>query len=84
LKEYRFLLNSLLTASKETVLSFGKERRFLPAIASSLHSFGKDLKDNPHIHMLTSSGGIDLKREKQNRWKSHSFFPYLYFPTFLA
>ena len=26
--------------------------------------------------MLISSGGIDLKREKQNRWKSHSFLPF--------
>lgn len=26
--------------------------------------------------MLISSGGIDLKTKKQNRWKSHSFFPF--------
>lgn len=76
LKEYRFLLNSLFAASSKTVLSFCKERRFLPAIISSLHSFGKDLKDNPHIHMPISSAGIDLKRERENRWKSHSFFPF--------
>ena len=30
LKKYRFLLNSLFTASSKTVLSFWKERRFLP------------------------------------------------------
>lgn len=76
LKEYRFLLNCLFTASKETVLSFCKERKFLPAIVSSLHSFGRDLKDNPHIHVLISSGGIDLKGKRHNRWKTHSFFPF--------
>jgi len=26
--------------------------------------------------MPISPEGIDLKRERQNRWKSHSFFPF--------
>jgi len=26
--------------------------------------------------MLISSGGIDLKAKRQNRWKNHSFFPF--------
>ena len=76
LKEYRFLLNCLFTASKETILSFCKEKKFIPAIVSCLHTFGGDLKDHPHIHMLVSSGGIDLKAKRKNRWKNHSFFPF--------
>jgi len=77
LKKYNFLLNCLFTASKETVLSFCKERNFIPAIISCLHSFGRDLKDHPHIHMLVSAGGISLKNKRKNQWKHFSYFPFV-------
>lgn len=68
LKEYRFLLNSLFTASSKTVLSFCKERTFLPAIISSLHSFGKDLKESI-THYLRKhpeeEGELRVFREKE-------------------
>ncbi|MCL0088063.1 transposase [Dehalococcoidia bacterium] len=76
LYEYRFLLNCFFEASSQTVLSWCKERHFLPAIVSCLHTFGRDLKFHPHIHMLTSCGGIDLKSKKLNRWRSCTFIPY--------
>ena len=76
LDEYRFLLNCLFQASSKTILSWSKERHFLPAIVSSCHTFGRDLKFHPHLHMLMSSGGIDLKGKRLNRWKSCPFIPY--------
>lgn len=76
LDECKFLLNSLFRASAQTVLSWSKERHFLPAIVSCCHTFGRDIKFHPHIHMLMSSGGLDLKRKRLNRWKECSFIPY--------
>ncbi|MEA3485753.1 MAG: transposase [Candidatus Aerophobetes bacterium] len=76
LDEYRFLLNSLFRASSQTVLSWSKERGFLPAIVSSSHTFGRALNFHPHIHMLISAGGIDLKNKRLNRWRSSSFIPF--------
>ena len=76
LDECRFLLNCLFKASAQTVLSWSKQRHLLPAIVSSCHTFERDLKFHPHIHMLMSSGGIDLKSKRINRWKSYPFIPY--------
>ena len=76
LDECRFLLNCLFEASAQTVLSWSKQRHFLPAIVSSCHTFGRDLKFHPHIHILMSSEGIDLKSKRINRWKSCPFIPY--------
>jgi len=76
LSDYRFLLNCLFRASSETVLSWSKQRHFLPAIVSSSHTSGRNLKFHPHIHMLMSSGGIDLKSKRLNRWRSSSFIPF--------
>lgn len=76
LDEYRFLLNCLFRASSKTLLSWCKERHFLPAIVSCCHTFGRNLKFHPHIHMLISAGGIDLKSKRKNRWKSSSFIPF--------
>lgn len=76
LDEGRFLLNCLLEASAQTVPSWSKQRPLLPVIVSSCHTFGRDLRFHPHIHMLMSSGGIDLKSKRINRWKSCPFIPY--------
>jgi hypothetical protein len=76
LDQCRFLLDCPFRASAETVLSWCKQRHFLPAIVSCCHTFGRDLKFHPHIHMLMTSGGLDLKRKKLNRWRSCSFIPY--------
>ena len=72
LEEHRFLLDCLFRASTQTVISFSEQRGFLPAIVSSCHTSGRNLKFHPHIHMLMSSGGIDLKSKRQNRWKLKS------------
>ena len=67
LDDYRFLLNCLFRASSKTVLSWSKEKHFLPAIVSSCHTCGRNLKFHPHIYMLVSSGGIDLKSQRLNQ-----------------
>jgi len=77
LSKNRFLLNCLFKAASQTVLSFSKEKHFLPLVIAALHTFGRDLKFNPHIHLLISSGGLLLKDGlPTNKWKVCSFFPF--------
>ncbi len=75
--EKRSLLNAVFAASTETVISFCKERGFLPAVTAVLHTFGSDLKRHVHIHCIVSAGGLKLtgkaerfirftKRKKKN------------------
>ena len=76
LHKHKFLLNCLFKASSMTMLSWAKERHFLPACLCAIHNFGNDLKTNPHIHMLVSSGGISLKTKRLNKWKYCKSFPF--------
>lgn len=75
--EKRSLLNAVFSASTGTIISFCKERGFLPAITAVLHTFGSDLKRHVHIHCIVSAGGLKLtgkaerfirfaKRKKKN------------------
>jgi len=65
--EKRALLNAVFSAAAETLISFCKERGFLPAITAVLHTFGSDLKRHIHIHFIVSAGGLKLS-EKQERF----------------
>jgi hypothetical protein len=47
--EKRTLLDAVFAACTETLISFCKERGFLPAITAVLHTFGSDLKRHVHI-----------------------------------
>ena len=58
--EKRSLLNAVFAACRETIISFCKERGFLPAITAVLHTFGSDLKRHVHIHCIVSAGGLKL------------------------
>jgi len=71
------LLNAVFSASTGTIISFCKERGFLPAVTAVLHTFGSDLKRHVHIHCIVSAGGLKLtgkaerfirfaKRKKKN------------------
>ncbi|NOR24032.1 MAG: hypothetical protein GQ542_06485 [Desulforhopalus sp.] len=68
--EKRSLLNAVFTASTETIISFCKERGFLPAVTAVLHTFGSDLKRHVHIHCIVSAGGLKLtgKAERFTRF----------------
>jgi len=47
--EKRSLFNAVFSASTGTIISFCKERGFLPAVTAVLHTFGSDLKRlRPH------------------------------------
>lgn len=76
--KYRFLLNCLFKASSQTLLSFCKERHFLPLIIAASHTFGRADNFNPHIHLLTSSGGLLLKKNGNvgKKWIYSPFFPF--------
>ena len=72
----RKLLNTLFTASSETLLSWfaeqQKSKHFSPGIVCALHTFGRDLKWNPHIHMLVSEGAFSRNSE----WRTFSHIPF--------
>lgn len=74
LKERISLLDYLFKASAETILSWFRERRLIPAITSGLHSFGRDLKFNSHIHMILSAGGVMFYKGNYI-WKPINFIP---------
>lgn len=77
LDKNRFLLNCLFKAASQTLLTYCKERHFLPLIIAALHTFGRDLKFHPHIHLLITSGGLLLKNGNPiNKWKDSPFFPF--------
>ena len=69
--EKRELLNSVFSASTETLISFCKEQGFLPAVTAVLHTFGSDLKRHDHIHVIISAGGLKLsgKAERYTRFE---------------
>lgn len=68
--EKRALLNAVFSAAAETLISFCRERGFLPAITAVLHTFGSDLKRHIHIHFIISAGGLKLsgKQERYTRY----------------
>lgn len=68
--EKRTLLDAVFAAATETLISFGKEQGFLPAITAVLHTFGSDLKRHIHIHIIISAGGLKLsgKAERFTRY----------------
>ena len=68
--EKRSLLNAVFSANTKTLISFCKERGFLPAITAVLHTFGSDLKRHVHIHVIINAGGLKLsgKQERHTRF----------------
>jgi hypothetical protein len=62
------LYRLLFEASSTTLLSFGRDAKYLDArlgIISVLHTWGQQLCYHPHIHAIVSGGGIT----KGLRWK---------------
>jgi len=55
------LYNILLAASKETVQTFGRDKKHLGAnvgMVSLLHTWGQTLSLHPHVHMIVPGGGF--------------------------
>lgn len=55
------LYNILFAASKETVQTFGGDKKHLGAnmgMVSLLHSWGQNLSLHPHVHMIVPGGGF--------------------------
>lgn len=78
LSRYPFLLNCLFQAASQTVLSWCKERHFLPLVIAALHTYGRNLKEHQHIHLLTTSGGLVLKDgQPTKQWKDNLYFPFV-------
>ena len=63
------LYNILFTASKETVQTFGLDKKHLGAnmgMVSLLHTWGQNLSLHPHVHMIVPGGGFT----NAGYWKS--------------
>jgi hypothetical protein len=64
----KILYKLLFEASAQTLLTFGKDVKYLgatPGILSVLHTWGQQLSFHPHIHCIVSGGGIT----GDNFWK---------------
>ena len=62
------LFNLLFLASAQTLLTFGRDERYLggqAGIISVLHTWGQQLSFHPHVHAIVSGGGIT----SQGQWK---------------
>ncbi|WP_285547200.1 IS91 family transposase [Dyadobacter frigoris] len=56
------LYEILFQSSKETLLAFGRDEKYLGAemgAISILHTWGQNLMLHPHIHMIVPAGGVD-------------------------
>jgi len=69
---------AFFVAASKTILSYSKERHFLPAIICVLHTFGRNLKFNPHIHLLSTTGGLYIKNNQvRKKWKYSPYLPFV-------
>lgn len=65
----RLMYDILFRASKETLLSLGRDHKYLGAdmgCISILHTWGLNLQLHPHIHMIVPAGGMS----RDGIWKS--------------
>ena len=73
------LYNMLFSASKETIMQFGRNPKNLGAqmgIISVLHTWGQNLSLHPHVHMIIPGGGITGTGEWQPaKSKGRYLFP---------
>lgn len=69
----RKLLDILFDAARVTMLSWCRERGFVPGIVLVLHTFGSAVNFNTHIHMLVTEGGLNLEK---NGWVRNDYFPW--------
>jgi len=62
------LYEMLFQSSRETLLAFGRDEKYLGADMGAiavLHTWGQNLTLHPHVHMIVPAGGID----KDGNWK---------------
>lgn len=62
------LYEMLFQSSKETLMTFGRDERYLGAQTGAvavLHTWGQTLTLHPHVHIIVPAGGID----KNGDWK---------------
>ena len=69
---------AFFVAASKTILSYSKERHFLPAIICALDTFARNLKFNPHIHLLSTTGGLCIKNSRiRKKWKHSPYLPFV-------
>lgn len=75
----KLLFDLLFQASAHTLLTLGKDEKYLGAetgFTSILHTWGQDLSFHPHIHCIVSAGGIkEGKWIKEKRVNNKFIFP---------
>ena len=68
LKFPKEMYNILFQSSRDTLFTFGKDKKHLGAqmgAISVLHTWGQNLSLHPHVHMIVPGGGLT----KNNEWK---------------
>lgn len=72
----RLLYKLLFDASSQTLLTFGRDEKYLGAqlgVISVLHTWGQQLSFHPHVHCIVSGGGITgdgkWKQATKNDWR---------------
>lgn len=64
----RLLYNLLLDAAAQTLLAFGREKKYLgaqPGVIAVLPTWGQQFSFHPHLHCIVIGGGLT----KEGRWK---------------
>ena len=78
LRNQRELYNILFRAVSETLMTLGKEPKYLGAeigFISILHTWGQNLMDHPHIHCIVPSGGLSVQTGKWTTGSEKFFMP---------
>lgn len=66
------MLDTLFLVVKDILLTYSKQRGYIPGQTIVLHTFGADLKWNPHVHVIITAGGISIHND---RWIENTYFP---------
>ena len=78
LRNQRELYNTLFRAVSETLMTLGKEEKYLGAeigFITILHTWGQNLMDHPHIHCIVPSGGLSVQTRKWITGSKKFFIP---------
>ncbi|MFH1581479.1 MAG: IS91 family transposase [Pseudomonadota bacterium] len=65
-------LDALFLAVKDTLLTYSRQRGYRPGLILVLHTFGADLKWNTHIHVIITTGGLSIHKD---RWIDNHYIP---------
>ena len=78
LRNRRRLYNLLFRAASQTLLTLGRDPRWIGAqlgITMVLHTWTRDLRFHPHVHAIVTGGGLALDARRWVHGKARFLFP---------